>query len=72
MVRSAGSLVQLVAKEGDKATLQMPSGEVRTVPISCYRDDRPVSAISIIRMSFWAKPARRAGAAVVRRCAVSP
>ena len=36
MVRSAGSMAQLVAKEGDKATLRMPSGEVRTVPIICY------------------------------------
>jgi len=36
MVRSAGTMAQLVAKEGDKATLKMPSTEVRTVPIKCY------------------------------------
>ena len=36
MVRSAGAMAQLVAKEGDKATLRMPSTEVRTVPIKCY------------------------------------
>jgi len=36
MARSAGSMVQLVAKEGNKAILKMPSGEVRTVPIICY------------------------------------
>lgn len=36
MARSAGSMVQLVAKEGSKAILKMPSGEVRTVPIICY------------------------------------
>jgi len=36
MVRSAGSMAQLVAKEGNKATLRMPSGEVRTVPLTCY------------------------------------
>jgi large subunit ribosomal protein L2 len=36
MVRSAGAMAQLVAKEGDKATLRMPSTEVRTVPIRCY------------------------------------
>jgi large subunit ribosomal protein L2 len=36
MVRSAGSMAQLVAKEGTKATLRMPSGEVRTVPLNCY------------------------------------
>ncbi|MCP4686316.1 MAG: 50S ribosomal protein L2 [bacterium] len=36
MVRSAGSLAQLVAKEGKKVTLKMPSSEVRTVPGVCY------------------------------------
>jgi len=36
MARSAGSMVQLVAKEGNKAILKMPSGEVRTVPGVCY------------------------------------
>jgi large subunit ribosomal protein L2 len=36
MVRSAGAMAQLVAKEGDKVTLKMPSGEVRTVPGRCY------------------------------------
>jgi large subunit ribosomal protein L2 len=36
MVRSAGSLAQLVAKEGKKVTLKMPSSEVRTVPGNCY------------------------------------
>jgi large subunit ribosomal protein L2 len=35
MARSAGSSVQLVAKEGANATLRLPSGEMRMVPISC-------------------------------------
>ncbi len=35
MARSAGSSVQLVAKEGGVATLRLPSGEVRMVPLSC-------------------------------------
>ena len=35
MARSAGSSVQLIAKEGAKATLRLPSGEMRMVPISC-------------------------------------
>ena len=35
MARSAGSSVQLVAKEGQKATLRLPSGEMRTVQIDC-------------------------------------
>src|SRR6201747_3075599 len=33
--RSAGSSVQLVAKEGDFATLRLPSTEMRRVPIDC-------------------------------------
>jgi large subunit ribosomal protein L2 len=35
MVRSAGSAAQLMAKEGNYATLRMPSGEVRRVFIEC-------------------------------------
>jgi large subunit ribosomal protein L2 len=35
MARSAGSSVQLVAKEGDFATLRLPSTEMRRVPIDC-------------------------------------
>jgi large subunit ribosomal protein L2 len=33
--RSAGASVQLVAKEGDFATLRLPSTEMRRVPIDC-------------------------------------
>jgi large subunit ribosomal protein L2 len=33
--RSAGAYVQLVAKEGDFATLRLPSTEMRRVPIDC-------------------------------------
>ena len=35
MCRSAGTSAQLMAKQGDYATLRMPSGEVRLVHISC-------------------------------------
>ena len=35
MARSAGMGVQLVAKEGDYATLRLPSTEMRRVPIDC-------------------------------------
>src|SRR5436305_6166266 len=31
--RSAGAAIQLVAKEGDRATLRLPPGEMRTVPL---------------------------------------
>jgi len=36
MVRSAGASAQLLAKEGDYATLRLPSGEMRKVLQSCY------------------------------------
>ena len=35
MARSAGSSVQLIAKEGARATLRLPSGEMRMVPAEC-------------------------------------
>ena len=35
LARSAGSSIQLVAKEGDFATLRLPSSEMRRVRIDC-------------------------------------
>jgi len=35
LARSAGTGAQLMAKEGGRATLRMPSGEMRMVPIDC-------------------------------------
>lgn len=35
IARSAGNSCQVMAKEGDFATLKMPSGEMRKVPIDC-------------------------------------
>ena len=35
LVRSAGNSAQLMAKEGKHATLRLPSGEMRMVPIIC-------------------------------------
>ena len=35
MVRAAGNAAQLMAKEGKYATLRLPSGEMRMVPILC-------------------------------------
>ena len=35
LVRSAGNSAQLMAKEGKYATLRLPSGEMRMVPIEC-------------------------------------
>jgi large subunit ribosomal protein L2 len=45
IVRSAGALAQLVAKDGGKAILKLPSGETRTVPVSCYATVGQVSNI---------------------------
>ncbi len=36
IARSAGTAVQLMAKEGNWAMLKLPSGEVRKVPLKCY------------------------------------
>ena len=35
LVRSAGNGAQVMAKEGKYATLRLPSGEMRMVPINC-------------------------------------
>ena len=35
IVRSAGTSAQLLAKEGDYATVRLPSGEMRRVPLRC-------------------------------------
>jgi large subunit ribosomal protein L2 len=35
MGRSAGVAIQLLAKEGNRATLRMPSGEIRQVEVTC-------------------------------------
>jgi large subunit ribosomal protein L2 len=35
LCRSAGAQAQLLAKEGDRATLKLPSGEVRLVQLDC-------------------------------------
>ena len=36
MARSAGAAVQVVAKEGEYATVKMPSSEIRQVNMECY------------------------------------
>src|SRR4029450_13497542 len=35
IARSAGSSVQLVAKEGEYASVKMPSGEIRKINVEC-------------------------------------
>ena len=36
LVRSAGNMAQLMAKEGALALIRLPSGELRNVPVQCY------------------------------------
>ncbi len=35
LAKSAGSFAQLIAREGKMATLRLPSGEIRMVPVAC-------------------------------------
>ena len=43
LVRSAGAAAQLVAKEGEYATVKLPSGETRKVSLECYASIGAVS-----------------------------
>jgi len=52
MARSGGTFVQIMAKEGKIATLKMPSGEVRTVPISSYATYGQVSNLDHKNLSL--------------------
>jgi len=52
MARSAGSAVQLLAKEGKWALLKLPSGEVRKVPLNCYATVGQVSNLDHINISI--------------------
>jgi large subunit ribosomal protein L2 len=45
IARSAGSSIQLMAREGKFAQLRMPSGEIRNVPTECYATIGVVSNI---------------------------
>jgi large subunit ribosomal protein L2 len=50
LVRSAGSMAQLIAKEGSSAQLRLPSGEVRIVGLNCHATVGQVS-IPIMKTS---------------------
>ncbi len=56
IVRSAGVSAQLLAKEGEFATVRLPSGEMRRVPIRCMATSAR-SATSITRTRTSARPA---------------
>ena len=50
--RSAGSVIQLVAKEDKYAMLKLPSGEMRRVPINCYATLGQVSNVDHVNISI--------------------
>lgn len=52
IARSAGSSVQLMAKEEKYAMLKFPSGEVRRVPINCYATIGQVSNADHLNISI--------------------
>ena len=45
LVRSAGNMAQLMAKEGDYALVRLPSGELRNIPAQCKASIGQVSNI---------------------------
>lgn len=52
MVRSAGAQAQLMAREGAYATLKLPSGEIRLVPVGCMATLGQVSNIEHDTINF--------------------
>jgi len=50
--RSAGSAIQLVAKEDKYAMIKLPSGEMRKIPINCYATLGQVSNVDHINISI--------------------
>jgi len=57
MARSAGNACQVMAKEGDFATLRLPSGEMRKVRIECYATIGQVGNADYFNIS-WGKAGR--------------
>ena len=52
LARAAGSLAQIVAKEGNYATLRLPSGEVRLISLDCWGTVGQVGNIEAINISI--------------------
>jgi ribosomal protein L2 len=59
LVRAAGTLAQLVAKEGKLATLRLPSGEVRLISQQCIATVGQVGHIEAKNRTFGKAGARR-------------
>ena len=52
LVRAAGTVAQLVAKEGDFVTLRLPSGEVRLVSKQCWATIGQVGNSDVMNLSI--------------------
>ena len=52
LVRSAGTMAQLMAKEGKYALIRLPSGELRNVPTGCYATIGQVSNVEHANVSY--------------------
>jgi len=52
LVRSAGSVAQLMAREGEYATLKLPSGEMRKIHIECMASIGQVGNLDHINVSI--------------------
>ena len=52
LVRAAGIVAQIVAKEGNYVTLRLPSGEVRLVPQNCWATIGRVGNVDKINLTL--------------------
>jgi large subunit ribosomal protein L2 len=52
LVRSAGAVAQLMAREGDYATIKLPSGEMRKIHIECVASIGQVGNLDHINVSI--------------------
>lgn len=52
LVRAAGTVAQIVAKEGNYVTLRLPSGEVRLVPQGCWATIGRVGNVDKINLTL--------------------
>ncbi|HBC85334.1 MAG TPA: 50S ribosomal protein L2 [Lentisphaeria bacterium] len=52
LVRSAGMLAQLRSKEGEYATVKLPSGEVRMLHINCYATIGQVGNLDFMNIKY--------------------
>lgn len=59
IVRSAGSVAELMAKEGGSAQIKMPSGEIRLVPLECRATIGQVSNTDHENVSYGKAGRRR-------------